>query len=878
VASAFALRVWLIPVTGTGAPFVFFFAAVMVSSLWAGIGAGILALLFSLPLGAYEFVLRAGYPLSEAAFQSLLFGVDGSVVIYLTFLMRQGRDAAEEANRQLRGVNDVVRRAEARTRELIDLAPDAFLQADLSARLTDVNQAACRLLGYTRDELMSRTIFDIIPAEDASRLTAVRQELLLPERVNRGEWILKRKDGTPVPVEVSANILPNGRWQGFIRDISERRRMEDERQIFVSFLENSPDFIGIADADGKPIYVNPAGRQMVGLPADCRVETTQIPEYYPPEQHAFASDVILRSTVEHGRWAGDTFLRHWHTQEAIPVSDTHFMIRDPRTGRTLGIGTITRDISETRRIAAEREELLAREQLVRHQAESANDRLRESEERFRLTIDEAPIGMAVVALDGHFVRVNRALCEIVGYTSDELTSLTFQAITHRDDLDTDVALARQLARGEIPRYQLEKRYVRKDGSIVDIMLSASILRGQDGAPLYYIVQIEDISKRKRSDDALRLSEAKFSAIVSIAADAIISIDEDQHIVIFNEGAERIFGYSSVEVLGKPLDMLIPERPREIHRQHVADFAASHDTTRRMAQPQDVFGLRKSGEEFPAEASISKIVVGGVTLFAVVLRDITERKNTEAALRRAMTAREQVLGVVAHDLRNPLTSIVQCVFLARRGREPERLDNRLDIISRAAARMNHLIQGLLDVSLIEARQLKIPVERVNVADLVLEAVESQTPLASSSGLEVRVDVAQDGANLWANRERLHEVFENLMGNAIKFTEAGRHITVGARSRAEDVLFWVADTGQGIAPEDLHHVFDRFWQAVPRTGQLGAGLGLAITKGIIDALGGRIWVESAPGRGSTFFFTIPKAPPDADHSEQGRETDGRRTTAA
>ena len=222
------------------------------------------------------------------------------------------------------GANEEIIRSMARTREVIELAPDAFFQADLDGRFTDVNQAACRLLGYERDELIGKTVFDIIPAEDADRLRAVRADLLVPGRVNTAEWTQTRKDGTFVPVEVSSNILPDGRWQAFVRDVSERKRVEQA--------------------------------------------------------------------------------------------------------------------------------------------------LHESEERFRLTIDEAPIGMALVALDGRFVRVNRALCEIVGYTSAELTGLTFQAITHPDDLDADLALAGQLARGEIPRYQLGKRYIRKDGTIVDIQL------------------------------------------------------------------------------------------------------------------------------------------------------------------------------------------------------------------------------------------------------------------------------------------------------------------------------------------------------------------------------------------------------------------------
>jgi PAS domain S-box-containing protein len=539
VAVLFALRIGLVPLTGTGPPFVLFFAAVMVTTLAAGTGPGIFALLLSVPLATYISVIRARYPLSEAVFQSLLFAIDGLVVVYVTVLMRQGREAAQGANRQLRLANEEIKRAEARTRELLELAPDGFFQADLSGRFTDVNQAACRLLGYARDELVGKTIFDVITEEDAPRLDAVRTTLLKPGRVERGEWIHKRKDGSLVPLEVSANILPDGRWQAFARDISERKRIEDERHVFVSFLENSSDFIGIADPDGNPIYLNPAGRRMVGLPAHHPVEATRMLDYYPPDQRAFASSVIFRSMVEQGRWAGETYFRHWETQESIPVSDAHFMIRDPGTGRTVGMGTITRDISMARRVAAEREELLARERLARAQAEAASEQLRESEERFRLTIDEAPIGMARVALDGRFVRVNHALCEIVGYSADELLALNFQSITHPDDLDADVAAARQLARGEISRYKVEKRYIRKNGSTVEAQLSVSTVRSPSGTPLYYISQIEDITERKRAERALRLSEAKFSGIVSIAADAIVSVDKDQRITIFNGGAERI---------------------------------------------------------------------------------------------------------------------------------------------------------------------------------------------------------------------------------------------------------------------------------------------------------------------------------------------------
>jgi PAS domain S-box-containing protein len=1138
VASTFAFRIWLTPFTGTGAPFVLFFAAVLVTSMVAGVGPGICALLLSLPLAAYMFVTRAGYPPFQAVFQALLLAIEGIVVIYLTYLMKKGRQAAQDANEQLRGANEEITRSMARTREVIDLSPDAFFQADLQARFTDVNQAACLLLGYEREELIGKTVFDIIPVEDVPRLKAVRAELLVPGQVNRAEWTHKRKDGSLVRVEVSSNILPDGRWQAFVRDISERKRIE----------------------------------------------------------------------------------------------------------RTL----------------------------------------QESEERFRLTVDEAPIGMALVALDGHFVRVNRALCEIVGYSSDDLTELNFQAITHPDDLDTDLALAGQLARGEIPRYQFGKRYIRKDGMVVDVLLSASILRSREGAPLYYIAQVEDITERKRAQAALKdneqrltlaldsarmgmwdldlltdtavrslrhdqifgysslvpewgaaifmthvvpedrevakraferaftsdnfdmecrilwpdksihsisangrvyrnpegdpvrlmgtvlditeqkraaealqrserefrelaesmpqivwvttrdglntyfnrqwvdytgltleeshgegwitpfhpddrqrawdawrratqhrdtyslecrlrradgvyqwwlirgvpllsangeiskwfgtctdieqikiaeqklkESEAKFSGIISISADAIISIDEEQRISIFNNGAEQIFGYSQAEAIGTPLDNLIPQGFRKTHRQHVESFAAGEVTARQMGERlTTIAGLRKDGEEFPAEAAISKLQVGEKTLLTVALRDITERKRfekeqqflaeagavlaasldyeqtlatvahlvvrdfadwcmvdvideheqirrlkvvggdpskgdvceslqhipidrdrpyllravfdtkqplliehvtsehlesvaqgpehlqvlravnptsmmvlpllrhgrllgvlafisstgsrrygrrelrlAEALAERAAIAienarlyrasvqatqlRDRVLGIVAHDLRNPLSTILTQVWVMKRhGPEPERRSQKpMEVIERAAKRMNRLIQDLLDVALMEAGQLTIERAQLSAAGLVVEAMDMQRPLASSSSLELRVEVDPDVPDVSGDRDRLLQVFENLIGNAIKFTKTGGRITAGTASRDGEVVFWIADTGCGIASENLPRVFDRFWQAT-RTGHKGAGLGLAISKGIVEAHGGRIWVESTAGSGSTFFFTIPR----------------------
>jgi signal transduction histidine kinase len=172
-------------------------------------------------------------------------------------------------------------------------------------------------------------------------------------------------------------------------------------------------------------------------------------------------------------------------------------------------------------------------------------------------------------------------------------------------------------------------------------------------------------------------------------------------------------------------------------------------------------------------------------------------------------------------------------------------------------MQRLIRDLLDVSRIEAGTLGIDRSPLSVRELVGEIVDAQQSLAASAGLELRVELEPELPAVAGDRHRLQQVLENLVGNALKFTPTGGNITLGAARRGSEVLFWVADTGCGIGEDALPHVFDRFWQ-VKRASRAGAGLGLAISRGIVEAHGGRIWVESTPGRGTIFFFTIPEGP--------------------
>lgn len=239
-------------------------------------------------------------------------------------------------------------------------------------------------------------------------------------------------------------------------------------------------------------------------------------------------------------------------------------------------------------------------------------------------------------------------------------------------------------------------------------------------------------------------------------------------------------------------------------------------------------------------------------------DIAERVRVEKALHREVRLREEVLGVVSHDLRNPVhtVSLASGMLLETVGEGEEQgpMRRQLEIIGRAARQMDHLIRDLLDVASISSGRLSIDLHPHDAGALLQTACETLRPIVEDAGLQLVCEVPAGEVTVLADSDRLVQLLSNLVGNAIKFTPPEGRIDVRLETLGAEARFRVADTGGGIPEEDLPHVFEQFWQARP-AGRHGAGLGLAISHGIVQAHGGDIWVESREGEGTTFFFTVP-----------------------
>lgn len=372
-----------------------------------------------------------------------------------------------------------------------------------------------------------------------------------------------------------------------------------------------------------------------------------------------------------------------------------------------------------------------------------------------------------------------------------------------------------------------------------------------------------------------LDDRTLRASLEILSDGFICIDAEHRITFFNGGAERLFGYAKAEVLGKPLNVLLPARFHSSHHRHVQSFAASGTPARLMGERREVYGIRKDGTEFPADASIAQVVVDGQSAYSVAIRDITERMRFEHEnavlvrdLRSAVAARDELLGIVSHDLRNPVNAVKMLAAAILRAVDgsgaPKVVSHHADVMLQAARQMDTLIQDLMDVTAIEAGQMAMNPRPESLADLVNAAIGVLRPAAEHAEVRVRAAIPADLPDVDVDPDRIIQVLSNVVGNAVKYTPAGGEVVVGARHEDDVVHVSVRDTGIGIPADDLPLVFDRFWQS-KRTNRSGAGLGLTITRGLVRAHGGRIWIESPPGGGTVVHFTLPLASPGARTSD-------------
>jgi PAS domain S-box-containing protein len=393
----------------------------------------------------------------------------------------------------------------------------------------------------------------------------------------------------------------------------------------------------------------------------------------------------------------------------------------------------------------------------------------------------------------------------------------------------------------------------------------------------------DITERKLALEkeeqtrAVTLAEAKFRELIENAPDAILQVEPSGLIVVANHTAELMFGYTREELLGENVDILVPSMARADHVKHRASFARS-PKVRPMGSGMELSALRKDGIEVPVEISLSPSYQDGVVNVTAVIRDVSERRQAEAQMRslqanymaelearqkeaeRLNGLKSEFVASMSHELRTPLHTIIG--FAELLGEEAEGPLNEkqkrfLQYIQEDSQHLLGLINDVLDLSKIEAGAIPLRIEQISLAEAISDAVNAIRPRAAMKSLTLENRNIYPGL-IAVDPMRLKEVFYNLLGNAVKFTPEGGNIALETQEHGKFVRITVSDSGIGIPADQLEQIFEKFYQVGYATSGVreGTGLGLAICKRLIEMHDGSIWIESEPGNGSRFHFTVPK----------------------
>ena len=616
-------------------------------------------------------------------------------------------------------------------------------------------------------------------------------------------------------------------------------------------LQGITEAIVILDTEGYVTYSNPAVMDITGYSLD-ELHNKHLTVFYPTPEDQVKAEYELGLSLKKRKFLSEGWrykkdgTKFWSEMYLSPLYDEQ--------KKLLGYSCIIRDVSEKKKLDVE---------------------LRQSEERFRLMV-EAVRDYAIFMLDttGYIVSWNEGAKRIKGYSADEIIGKHFSTFYTSEDLDSkkpERELKIAIATG---KYEEEGWRVRKDGSLFWANVVITALFNDQNKHIGFSKVTRDLTEKRESQESLRQSEERYRSLVEQVTDyGIFMLDEKGRIISWNEGAKKIKGYDEREIIGKYFSIFYPEEDvlngKPALELKIAKAEGKYE--------EEGWRIRKDGSPFWANVVITAVYNNqGIHIgFSKVTRDLTERKESERALRDsyeryrllanelrltntelsyANQELEQFTSIVSHDLQEPIRSIksfLQLINIKLNKEQNEDLKVYIEKAISSADRMKQLIQNLLHYS--QLGKTDLVEEDINVDELIIEAIQNVGTSAEKSNAQITVE--NDIKTVKGDRVQLVQLIQNLLSNALKFTDSqSPKVKITGFHENGHVKFSVTDNGIGIAETDIHKVFEIFRRLHTKKLYPGTGIGLAICKKIVERHGGRIWPESNPGKGTTFYFTL------------------------
>jgi PAS domain S-box-containing protein len=792
---------------------------------------------------------------------------------------------------QHKKTEQALRESEEHFRLLVESQDYGVFMVSPTGAVETWNRGAQRLEGYRAHEVIGSPVSRLFPP-DVTGNGLPERLLLEAARVGRAEyegWLVRQGGETFWGLlTISAVEDEGGHLRGFsmlARDVTQRKQTEQElrrsEEYFRLLVGSVQDYgVFMLSTQGTVETWNQGAQRLKGYRAQ-EIIGSPISRFFPPEElekrtpERLVEQALLNGSATYEGWmVRKGGARFWALATLSAVEDAQ--------GNLQGISNVARDLTERKK---------------------AEDTLRESEERLRLLLDSLQdYGVFMLSPEGRVASWNPGAERMKRYKAEEILGAPLSCFFRPEELKKGV-LESLLRRAETEgRAEYEGWMVRKGGSTFWASLILSAVRDRDGHLRGFSNVARDLTERMRAERAMSfLSEVGtvlagsldyHTTLNTVARLATRALAQTCVVEMLEDSLLHPVAVAHVDPsLELSVQRAMGSIPNEPRKGHGVTHVVETGQPELLPDLSDVGWLTEAlglGEpnllrDLGAQSYLCvPLTARGKTFGAMVLvaapgkrYDSEDLRLAEELARRAALAidnarlyeqsqtairlREEILAVVSHDLRNPLTIIrtgAAQLLAETRGAEPRVKTPRIvERIGRAADRMIHMIRDLLDFSSIEAGQLRIEVATHTANELVTENVEMQQPIAAEKGVRLEKELEPSHLKVRCDRERIMQVLSNLVGNAIKFTGEGGSVVVRTRGDGDRVVFCVSDTGPGIAEKDRAHIFDRYWQATRRARE-SFGLGLAITKALIESHGGTIWIESTEGQGTTFFFTLPR----------------------
>jgi PAS domain S-box-containing protein len=483
-----------------------------------------------------------------------------------------------------------------------------------------------------------------------------------------------------------------------------------------------------------------------------------------------------------------------------------------------------------------------------------------------MALQAAPGAIVVLDNETRVLWWNAGAEEVFGYTAEDAVGRLLDELVHGLE-SQDSAAAFERAR--LGQTVLRERICRRrDGLLVHINESLRARAGPDGTT-HFVASLSDVTALRVQRDT-QLVHARYQGLLEHAPDAIVIVNDIGRIVLFNGRAREMFGHEASEIIGQPIESLLPARLRGAHVRHRNGYLAA-PRMRPMGAGLELHGMRRNGEEFPVEISLSPIDSDGGRLVMSAIRDTSERKRFEQTLQeknveleRAIRAKDLFLATMSHELRTPLNAIIGftgLMLMKLPGPLTAAQERQLTLVQSSGQHLLSLINDLLDLAKIESGRVELTLEPVRCQPVLEEVAATLRPAAVAKGLSIVIDVEGD-IGVIADRRALQQIVLNLGSNAVKFSSEGlvqllaRTVDAGGAPKVEIA---VADQGVGISAQDQSRLFRAFTQVGERSRRPaeGTGLGLHLSRKLAELMNGDLGVASEPGRGSRFSLLLEPA---------------------